>query len=254
MTGGFTLSTAYTAKPNSLLVRDQRVAATKWSLTQNGFDNLLRHLHPNREIAGEIYEETRRKLVRFFAARGAELSDSLADQTLDRVARRFEDGIVVPNFQSYCFGVARLLHLETHRKQKFERTALCELARISRTDSTENSSSQEVLECLERLMDELPAKERHLISAYYGGGDGEAIKTRQRLADQLGIDANAVRIRVHRIRRKLEARFLSEQFIDYQCWSSLPPAKATTFRRKSRHAPVPPNAGSDAGLSFAATM
>jgi hypothetical protein len=66
-------------------------------------------------------------------------------------------------------------------------------------------------------MSELPANERHLILAYYQGRHGEAIETRQRLAKQLGIANNALRIRVHRIRRKLELRFREKGCLEPAC-------------------------------------
>ena len=228
------ISEALIEKPNSLPVLDQPLQAVPWSLTQNGFDNLLRHLDPNREIAGEIYEGIRRRLVRYFIARGVELPDLLADQTMDRAIKRFDDGVFIPNFQNYCFGIARLVHLETLRKRKREQAALTRLSWVANTETREDDYSQESLERLERLMNELPENERLLILAYYQSGSGKSIETRQRLAAQLGIAANAVRIRAHRIRRKLEVRFLAEQFGGYQRGNS-PTRTQARSRSSLRH-------------------
>ncbi|MEM1181888.1 MAG: hypothetical protein AAGM22_26315, partial [Acidobacteriota bacterium] len=57
---------------------------------------------------------------------------------------------------------------------------------------------------LERGLEELSAEERSLILRYYGGEPRERISERRRLAEDLGIRANHLRIRAFRIRAKLE--------------------------------------------------
>jgi DNA-directed RNA polymerase specialized sigma24 family protein len=53
-------------------------------------------------------------------------------------------------------------------------------------------------------MQNLSAQNRELIIKYYQGEKGNKIKNRKDLAESLGIPPNALRIRVHRIREKLE--------------------------------------------------
>ena len=72
----------------------------------------------------------------------------------------------------------------------------------------EDDPSDARLECLRRCLDELPPDQRDLVLQYYKGksDQGESnIRNRQQLAREAGIPMNALRIRVHRVRRKLEA-------------------------------------------------
>jgi hypothetical protein len=82
-----------------------------WALTQESFDSLLAWLHPDREQAGERYESIRCSLIRFFSARGFSNPEELADETIDRVARKIDE--LVPSYSgdpaTYFFAVARLV-------------------------------------------------------------------------------------------------------------------------------------------------
>ena len=58
------------------------------------------------------------------------------------------------------------------------------------------------MECLRRCLARLPEDQRRLILRYHGEDD--RIRSRQELAEELGIALNALRIRAHRVRRDLE--------------------------------------------------
>ena len=57
-------------------------------LSQEAFDRLLAWLNPNRALAGEKYEEIRRRLIKIFTCRGCTCPEVLADETINRVARK----------------------------------------------------------------------------------------------------------------------------------------------------------------------
>ena len=57
------------------------------SLRFEQFEALLQQLGPDREFAGTRYEQLRRRLISFFEYRHCRDAESLADRTLDRVAR-----------------------------------------------------------------------------------------------------------------------------------------------------------------------
>src|SRR5262245_4973774 len=59
-----------------------------WELTKEDFDRFLTWLHPDREQAGQKYEEIRRRLVIIFNARRCPEAEDLADETINRVIRR----------------------------------------------------------------------------------------------------------------------------------------------------------------------
>src|SRR5262249_17525509 len=79
------------------------------SLTLASFDSLLAFLGPDRESAALAYLDLRRALFTFFAARGAASPDEMADETINRVARRLSEGtqITAENPSSYFYAVGR---------------------------------------------------------------------------------------------------------------------------------------------------
>src|SRR5262249_20815283 len=89
-----------------------------WLLTEESFAKLLRSLDSDWERAGEMYEDWRRTLIRFFEWRGTSAPAEQADETLNRVARRLYEGQEVTNIGGYCYGVARLVLLESLKGQE----------------------------------------------------------------------------------------------------------------------------------------
>lgn len=175
----------------------------EWSLNQPAFDKLLAHLDADRERAGEEYETIRRKLVRFFEWRGSAFPEDHADQVINRVARKFDEGEEIRDLKNYFYGVARLLFLETLKEQDKKAAALENLPQ-ARTDSEEVDESEPRLECLEQCLGGLSAENRELIIQYYRKEKGEKIESRRAMAQRMGIQLNALRIRAHRIKTKIE--------------------------------------------------
>lgn len=177
-------------------------------LTPEGFEALLAQLDPDRERAGELYETIRRKLVRLFEWRGCASPEDLADETINRVARRLGEGIELRSNDPYGYfcGVAHLVYKELLRRASREQRALA--SGDWPPACAEEEPSDVRLDCLRRCLAQLPADQRDLILRYYHGksdqGEGN-IRNRQELARESGIEMNALRIRVHRVRRKLES-------------------------------------------------
>ena len=61
-------------------------------LTAEGFEALLAMLHPDRETAGERYEDIRRRLVRLFEWRGCARSGVAGDRCAGALAPSVLDG------------------------------------------------------------------------------------------------------------------------------------------------------------------
>src|SRR5262249_12867895 len=59
-------------------------------------------------------------------------------------------------------------------------------------------------DCLDRCLDRLGRARRNLVLRYYKEDGQSKIGDRKKLAEELGVDRNALRIRVYRIRAKLE--------------------------------------------------
>jgi DNA-directed RNA polymerase specialized sigma24 family protein len=60
------------------------------------------------------------------------------------------------------------------------------------------------MDCFHECLNGLPTDERRLILAYYEGERSDKIASRRELAVELEIPLNALRIRVCRIRRRVE--------------------------------------------------
>ena len=171
----------------------------RWSLTETAFERLLRSLDGDPERAAARYEEIRRKLAKFFEWRACAPADEHADEVLDRVARRLEEGVVVQNVPAYCYGIARLVVREVAARAERQRAALAELPAV---DSA--APEDPALACLDRCLAQLDPGSRALLLSYYAGERRDLQQHRRALSERLGIAPNALRIRLHRVRRGLE--------------------------------------------------
>jgi DNA-directed RNA polymerase specialized sigma24 family protein len=179
-----------------------------WTLTPEAFERLLAALDADRERAGQRYENIRRKLVEFFEARGSHSPTDHADETINRVARRLDEGERVQDLSAYFYGVARLLLKETLRGLAKEPIAL-DLAPALPTaaDDEEHErrgQDEELrLRCFEVCLSKLPTAHRILIVEYYREEQGVKIEQRKRQAQGLNMSLNALRLRACRIRAEL---------------------------------------------------
>lgn len=172
---------------------------TKWELNQESFEALLRWLSSDREQAGRRYEDIRGRLIKIFGARGCAEPELLADETINRVAKRVEE--ISQTYEGepalYFYGVANKIHMEQLRKQKpIERLPP---PPVPVTVPDRDDYEQEYV-CLESCIGHLPARSRDLVLQYYEHETQEKIAQHQRLAERLGIGLNALRIRAHRAR------------------------------------------------------
>ncbi|MBV9924554.1 MAG: sigma-70 family RNA polymerase sigma factor [Acidobacteria bacterium] len=180
-------------------------------LTPATFEALLANLNADRERAGERYERIRRKLVTFFENRNCEHADGHADEVMDRAARRIHAGASVPDVERYCFGIARVMLYEQLAELRRRREAM-EYFRYSLPllkDPKEVEETEDHFGHLEFALLMLTDAERELILSYYQGEGGGRINHRKELAERYGIPVNALRIRAHRIKVKLQSFYFS---------------------------------------------
>lgn len=170
---------------------------------QQMFDRFLLLLDPDRNRAGEQYENIRRKLVKFFQWRECELPEDHADEVLQRMIRKIAQGEDIQNPFSYCYGVARKVLLEIRKNRMREQTAVEELSR-SQTSANHKREPAEAVECLNRCLQLLSPENTRLILKYYEDERGAKAENRKKLAEDLCIPLNALRIRAHRLREILE--------------------------------------------------
>jgi len=175
----------------------------KWTLTQEAFDKLLIALGGDRDSGSEKYLEIRTNLTRFFEWRGCSFPEDHADETINRLAKKITEGEEILNPAGYAMGVARLLFLEIMKSQRREQSALNELGSAGEA-YVESEDGEERLECLQKCLQTLSPDNRELILQYYQGEKSEKIQNRKKLLDRLGIPVNTLRMRVLRLRERLQ--------------------------------------------------
>jgi len=187
----------------------------EWILTENAFTGLLAYFDDDTERAAEEYEIIRAELIRLFRYRGCSSPHELADEAINRVARKIEEGEMIrrQELSSYFYGVARNVLREYLRNPGSSATAIDELPpsdhpsedpeeMMELRDARRRSELQSL--CLEKCLEKLPPETRKLIVSYYEGEEGAKMENRRRLAEQMDISVNSLRIRLHRLRDKLE--------------------------------------------------
>jgi len=180
------------------------------TLSQRALDKFLDHLSLDREEAGRKREALRTRLISFFEWRGCNLPDLRADQTLDRVIIKIDEGHVISNLLPYSLEVARRIAKEDWRERKRMHMLDDDVSHIphpSVPDPLSKLESEEPdprLICFDRCLESLSANSRDLILGYYKEDGRAKIEWRKQLAEELGIPLNALRIRTHRIRNILE--------------------------------------------------
>ena len=159
---------------------------------------MLKWLDSDREQAALKYEDIRKRLIKIFTGRACVEAEDLADETINRVISKLDE--LEKEFEGdrgrYFFGVANKVYLEYLRKKAPQPPPFSQI-----------DSNQIELEfrCLEHCIETLSEADRYLLLQYYGAEGGAKVEHRKRLAEELGIAPNALRIRAYRIRVGLQA-------------------------------------------------
>ena len=166
-------------------------------MSSGAFDRLLAILDDDRDAAAIAYGELRQRVAGLLRWWGADDPDELADLTLDRAARKLQEGASVErgDFGAYVRGVARMVFYEAAREPRpvgLDREPLAESV----------AAEQAPLDCLDQCLASLDPRDQRLVLRYYDGRD--QIAERRQLARELGISQTALRLRTHRLRTRLE--------------------------------------------------
>jgi DNA-directed RNA polymerase specialized sigma24 family protein len=170
---------------------------TAWVLTQEAFDGLLLWLDQDRERAGQRYGEIQDKLIRIFARRGCPIADELADETINRVAKKLAEirDSYVGDPALYFYGVGNKVFLEYIRKRPNPLP-------LPIPDPPERLAQS--YQCLEKCLELANPSNRALFLEYFRQEKPNKIEHRKELSERLGISINALRTRAHRIRTSLQ--------------------------------------------------
>ena len=168
------------------------------SLSQDDFDRLLQWLGSDRDTAAAKYREVHRKLTRLFAFKGCNCPEDLADEVIDRVAKKLPDlppqEAGDPNRVFYAF--SKFVYLEHSR----ERIPID--ASVNFDGRDEDADLEKQHQCLDLCLEKLEKADRHLLLLYYRYSPGEKIPHRRAIAEEQQIGMNALRIKICRLRSR----------------------------------------------------
>jgi DNA-directed RNA polymerase specialized sigma24 family protein len=174
-------------------------------LTPEAFTKLLAKLDPDPEIAGGKYEQLRCQLIRFFEWGGALFQEELADETLNRLARKINEGEEIEkNVFAFSLGIARFVFLETLKSPENRRVDIKELDTLAAPPERREEDDDLWEICLRECLRGVSEENRELIIEYYQDEGRARIDERKMLAARLGISLNALFGRAKRTRDKLE--------------------------------------------------
>lgn len=189
---------------------DFKPARSNDALTGERFYALLDRLDSHRDQAALKYEELRFKLCKFFQWSGCSSAEDLADETLTRTARKLHAGEQeIVDLDAFVWGVARHVRQEA-QKRDFKTIDFSQVPDQKLSDA--GASIEEIYrkiqarrekECLRKCLQRLSREDREMFLAYRVD-KRHYVERRRRLAEEFGLSASALRVRVIRLREKLE--------------------------------------------------
>lgn len=158
---------------------------------------LLARLNADQTLAGEEYEKLRKRLIYFFERKGCRIAAELGDETINRVARKIEEGIEIRDMLKYSSTVARLVLKEHWDDPKREWEQIDE--QQSPAGNHNEESDDRALDCMKNCLHSLPEKDQELMVKNCTSNKQGKLE----IANSEGISINALRLKVFRIRTRL---------------------------------------------------
>jgi DNA-directed RNA polymerase specialized sigma24 family protein len=190
--------------PNSARAKEGMLKVERTS-----FDRFLLTLHGNREEAGKIVVDIRRRVATFAESNRVPDAEGFADKVMDvleREAQREE----IRSLGSLAYAVARRVLMEAWREAKRAPSPIDDRSLgFQRAGPPASEGLQDELlsekrsQCLRRCLQKLNREDRELIIRYHRleGGEGKLYRDRRKLARKYGIGSRNLALRIHRIRK-----------------------------------------------------
>jgi RNA polymerase sigma factor (sigma-70 family) len=173
----------------------------------DSFDDLLNWLDPDRERAGQLYEEIRSELIKIFGWGRCVDPEGMTDEVFDRVTRKIVDlrKTYEGNPKLFFFGVANNM-IKEYQKTIPSRVSIEDVDPPAAPDETTDSEeeSDRMIECLQECLTRVRRDKRELLMAYYAKEKQAKINQRAAMARRLGISIETLRVQMYRIRADLE--------------------------------------------------
>jgi len=166
--------------------------------TPEEFQKFLLWLDSDRDAAGRRLNVIQTRLIQIFVSRGCIDAESLADEVSNRVAVRIDSCVTkYSDPLRCCLGFLDNVHFEYLRDQRKMLNAK-EPPKPRPSDELEKED-----QCLKRCLGDLETPEHDLFVRYFEGEKRARIDARRKLAEELKLTANALRIQAHRVRKRL---------------------------------------------------
>jgi DNA-directed RNA polymerase specialized sigma24 family protein len=174
-------------------------------------EGFLRRFGTDETAAGAKYESLRRRLVKFFECSHCVRPEDLADEVFDRMVAKPETE-TIHNLDGYAIAVARFVFMETLHKMRREvysedlpggQNSLPDI-RDASTELVERLDREKRISFLRKCLVELSHSDRELAIQYYDAEEKKHGFHRQKLAEKFALTIDALRVRMNRIRKRLE--------------------------------------------------
>lgn len=178
-----------------------------WTLTKDGLELLLEWLSVDREKAGIEYERIRKRLIKLYIIRGCVDPEALSDETINRVISKLPE--IVPHYEGdpirYFYGVANKVYQESlsSRRKKEDQLDPTEHRKYFGATGSQPDGESPLTSSLKDCLDALPRESRDIIVEYFAA-DTRKSEYRRALAEKVGVNLNTLRIKVLRLKKKLE--------------------------------------------------
>lgn len=150
-------------------------------------------------LSKEGHQETRAKLMSFLQRHGSFAPDDEADECFFRLWKAISKGEEIQSVEGFLFGVAKNVRKERARQPR----TIILLSDVSADSSSDRAERLD--HCLSHCLKNLPPDERKLFLAYHSAEGKNLVELRRSLAERHGLTAEALRLRVHRIRKNLDS-------------------------------------------------
>jgi DNA-directed RNA polymerase specialized sigma24 family protein len=166
--------------------------------TPEEFEKFLLWLDPDRDAAGRRLNLIQTRMIQILVSRGCIDAESLADEVCNRVAVRIDSCVTkYSDPLRCCLGFLENVYLEWVRDERKKINAR-EPPKARPADELERED-----QCLQGCIGDLEKSDKDLFERYFEGEGRARIVARQKLAEELNLTPNALRIQAHRIRKKM---------------------------------------------------
>ncbi len=175
------------------------------AIPPESFEEILAWLNSDREVAAKMYVQLHHDLSKLIQWKGLNNSEELTDEVFDRVAWKVHEvrQTYVGDPRLYFRGVANNV-IKEHLKKLKNQVSLESIDPPQQSSAKVDHEKAVLEECLNRCLEKLDSEQRELVLAYYAKDRQAKIDHRNEIATKLGVTVPALRVKVYRIREKLE--------------------------------------------------